>query len=291
VALERGDLASIRLHHAAAGAIVARVPDSSLRWNHAYHNVWIAVLAGDLIAAEQLLQESLEVSLAAGGPDAFAIYTAQLVNVYNQRRRMHGVVGGIAAAITANPGLEVYRAVIAQAHAVNGAVAPAIELMDEAITTGSHLRHDATWLAAVTSWAEAAVRTGHLGVARQTRDLMEPSSDHLTTTMITVSPCLAHHLGMVEHFLGDLEAADRWHRRANAVHEALESPPLVSATKARWALLLIDQGRDDDRERARNLAEEALAAADAGGYRLVEHDARAALEHLDRDPGTGHAPP
>jgi hypothetical protein len=120
---------------------------------------------------------------------------------------------------------------------------------------------------------------------------MEPSSDHLTTTMITVSPCLAHHLGMVEHFLGDLEAADRWHRRANAVHEALESPPLVSATKARWALLLIDQGRDDDRERARNLAEEALAAADAGGYRLVEHDARAALEHLDRDPGTGHAPP
>jgi hypothetical protein len=106
---------------------------------------------------------------------------------------------------------------------------------------------------------------------------MPPFAAHITTTMITVSPAIAHYLGMVDHFLGDLDAADGHFRQAATIHEALESPPLLSATQARWALLLVDRDRGDDRVRARALAELALATANAGGYGQVARDAEAAL--------------
>jgi hypothetical protein len=108
---------------------------------------------------------------------------------------------------------------------------------------------------------------------------------------ITVSPCTAHYLGMVDHFLGDLDAADTWYRPAIAVHEGLVSPPLVSATQARWALLSIDRRRGDDHVQARTLAEDALAAAAAGGFGLVERDARAALEQFGGEAGATRSLP
>ena len=82
---------------------------------------------------------------------------------------------------------------------------------------------------------------------------------------------------LLADFLGDLDAADGHFRQAAAIHEALESPPLLSATQARWALLLVDRDRGDDRARARQLAQQALATASAGGFGQVTRDAGAAL--------------
>ena len=277
VALESGNLEEIRHHHSTAGAIVAALPHAALRWNQAFHEVWIALLGGDLDHAERQLDRALEVGIAAEEPDAFGIYTAQLVNLFDHRGRLQELVEAIDEAISATPGLEAYRAFVARAQVAAGALEPALELLDDALANGFRLKDDHTWSTATASWAEAAVRAGHVGAAQHLRGLMSPFAAHITTTMITVSPAIAHYLGMIDHFLGDLDAADGHFRQAAAIHEALESPPLLSATQARWALLLVDRDRGDDRARARQLAQQALATASGGGFGQVTRDAGAAL--------------
>ena len=64
------------------------------------------------------------------------------------------------------------------------------------------------------------------------------------------------------------------------IHQRMESPLLVAHTQAAWAALLADRNRDDDRARARDMAEKALATATTGGYGYIERDARAVLEQL-----------
>jgi hypothetical protein len=68
--------------------------------------------------------------------------------------------------------------------------------------------------------------------------------------------------------------------RARLRARRTESPLLTAYTDAAWAALLADRNRRDDRTRARERAEQALAAATSGGYGYIERDARAVLERL-----------
>ena len=109
---------------------------------------------------------------------------------------------------------------------------------------------------------------------------MAPYHAQIVTTGITVQPAVAFYLGQLDHVLGNLDAADAWFTEAMEIHQRMESPLLVAHTQAAWAALLADRNRDDDRARARDMAEHALATATTGGYGYIERDARAVLEQL-----------
>jgi len=64
------------------------------------------------------------------------------------------------------------------------------------------------------------------------------------------------------------------------MHQRFGSPLLVAETNAAWAGLLAERGAGDDRNRAREMADAALAAASAGGYGYIERDASTVLERL-----------
>ena len=74
-------------------------------WQIAYHQAWLCVLEGDLEAAEQAATDALTLGIAAGQPDAFAFYGAQLVSVRHKQGRLHEVVPLIEQAVNDNPGL------------------------------------------------------------------------------------------------------------------------------------------------------------------------------------------
>jgi hypothetical protein len=82
---------------------------------------------------------------------------------------------------------------------------------------------------------------------------------------------------MLDHLIGDYDTAENWFTEALALHERVRSPVLVAQTNYACAALLADRGRDDDHERAHQMASAALDAATAGGYGYVEADARAVL--------------
>jgi hypothetical protein len=91
----------------------------------------------------------------------------------------------------------------------------------------------------------------------------------------------AHYLGLLDRLLGDLDSAEECFTEALDLHERVRSPILVAHTHAAWAALLPDRDQGDDRTRAREMAEHALAAATAGGYGYAERDAHAVLEQLE----------
>lgn len=67
---------------------------------------------------------------------------------------------------------------------------------------------------------------------------------------------------------------------AAALAERLGSPLLGTYVDAAWSAVLADRGRREDVDRARTMAERALAAATAGGYGCIERDAAAVLHRL-----------
>jgi hypothetical protein len=64
------------------------------------------------------------------------------------------------------------------------------------------------------------------------------------------------------------------------IAERFGSPLLVAYTQAAWAAVLAERDTGDDRERARPMADAALAAATTGGYGYIEADARSVLAKL-----------
>jgi hypothetical protein len=142
------------------------------------------------------------------------------------------------------------------------------------------MRMDLNWTTAQANWAVAAARLHATDAAAALRDKFIPYHDQIVFTGATVNASVAHHLGLLDHTLGRLDDADHWFAESLELHERLRSPLFVACTQAAWAALLVERNRGDDRTRARDMAEPALAAATAGGYGAIERDARAVLEQL-----------
>jgi hypothetical protein len=211
------------------------------------------------------------------------IYSGQLTNICYLQGRLEGLIPLIEQAAIDAPGLAVYRAVLAMACARSGQVERATELLDEAVATGLDMPLDNAWTTAYAAWADAAVQVSHRAAAQVVRDQLAPFHDHVVTTHVTLQPAVAHYLGRLDHLLVRLEDADAWFAEAMALHEQLESPIFVAHTRAAWAALLADRNAGDDERRAVEMAEQAYAAATAGGYGYVAADAARVLARLGAD--------
>jgi hypothetical protein len=193
---------------------------------------------------------------------------------------MHELVADIEQEMAVNPGLHAYRPVLLHAYALRGETTRARELLDEELVGGFVMPQVNSWNLAMTTWADAAAAVGHLEAAAALHEILLPYHGQVVTTHVTVHPAVAHYLGLLDHTLGNLDSADAWFTEATDIHRRMESPLLTAYTDAAWAALLADRDRRDDRTRARAMAEQALAAATAGGYGYIERDARAVLERL-----------
>ena len=184
----------------------------------------------------------------------------------------------IEQAAAENPGLPVYWAVLAEAHARTGRHDEARTMLAAAAADGFPMADDLAWSTGIASWAEAAVVTAAAEVAPALRALLVPYHDQLITSSINFGQAIAHLLGSLDHLLGDHDTAEQWFMEALDHHQRLRSPLLIALTQASWAAVLADRGRDHDHDRAREMATAALAAA--GAYGDIEADARTVLDRL-----------
>ena len=86
------------------------------------------------------------------------------------------------------------------------------------------------------------------------------------------------HLGHLAGALGDLESADEHYEAAHAIHRRLRAPLLLAHSQTAHAALLWKRGLPQDRERARPLVAEAVAAYDRLGLARRVAEARHAIE-------------
>ncbi len=82
----------------------------TLRWLVTFQRARLAAVHGDFDRAEQLATEALELGQAAGQPDAFAAYAAQLFMIRTFQGRLDEIVELVAQATAANPELPGFRA-------------------------------------------------------------------------------------------------------------------------------------------------------------------------------------
>ena len=280
VAMQRADGDAFDAHFTRADDIAAQVPDTSIRWDCAFHRAWLTGLRGDVAAFDRLAEVALTLGLESGEPDAFGLYGGQLVTVREYQGRLHEVVPLIEEALVDSPGLPVYRAVLATAKAHAGEHAEVRTLLTDAAADGFPMPEDNMWATGITCWAAAAARSGVATVAPALRSILAPYHDQVVHTGATFLPAFAHWLGLLDHLVGDHDTADAWFTEAHDLHQRVRSPILVAHTQAAWAALLADRHQGDDHDRASEMAQAALAAGTAGGYGYVEADARAVLERL-----------
>jgi hypothetical protein len=230
--------------------------------------------------AEQLNDAALAFGSEHGQADAFEMYGAQLMNIRDHQGRMGEMVPLLEQVVIDTPAMPVYRAVLTQCYLDAGRDADAQRLLDDDLANGFEIRLDQVWTTAHANWAVVAARLHATAAAAALYEHLSPYHDQIVFTGATVNASLAHYLGLLDHTLGRLDDADRWFAESLDLHERLRSPLLIALTRAAWAALLTDRNGGDDRVRARDMAEQALAAATTSGYGAIERDARAVLEQL-----------
>jgi hypothetical protein len=106
---------------------------------------------------------------------------------------------------------------------------------------------------------------------------LSPYSGVFSNTAAVSTGCTDHYLGMLAAVLGRYAEAEEHFRDAAAVYEMIGAPAHLGRTFVEWARMLLARQQPGDADRARQLLDQALAAARELGLVHVERRAVAVL--------------
>jgi hypothetical protein len=109
-------------------------------------------------------------------------------------------------------------------------------------------------------------------------ELLAPFPDGWAVLSADIHGSVLHHLGVLESFLERFAAAEEHFAGAVDLHHRAGSRGWVARTRLEWARMLLQRADTGDAARARELLDQALAAAVDLGLGAVERQARALLE-------------
>ena len=273
-AVEAGDVEEADRCFAIADQLSAGLGQPALRWRVAYVLAARTTLAGRFSDAERLAVESRELGHAAGQADADWVFAAQLWALRVQQGRVddamialleghHAVDVALSRSMLAVAACELGRDDQARA-ALGGLAATPVPL-------------DIYWLVAMTNWAAVAAHLGDATAAQAIEAALQPYAGQAVPFVVTPTPSVAHHLGLLATTLGRYEEADQYFHDALAIHERIGAPHFVARTQLERASMLLRRRGPGDDEQARNLLGQALSTARELGLLNVERRAAALL--------------
>ncbi len=223
---------------------------------------------GRLAEAEAKAYECHQLGEAVGDADALGYLGAHLVTIrWLQGRETETLLmmEEIARSPTLNPAEFAFEATVAALAARSGALDRAREGLARLAGRGlAGLPESSTWLAGLQSMIEAACRTGDASVAREAYDLLLPYADQpvMPSLAVTCFGSAERPLGLAAIAFGSLDRGVAHLERALTANRSFGNAPVAAMTEADLAGALLDRGRPDDLERARDLLEHAAAEAD-----------------------------
>ena len=267
VCIEGGDVAQARRWIARERELADRLRQPTLLWLAGGQEANLAIIDGRLGDAEVLSAAAFETG-ARREPDAVACYAAQLTALRFQLGTLGSLAGMIAQTVAENPGIPGFRSTLALALCEAGHEADAREILrDDAATGFTALGRDATWLAVICLYAEAASRLGDRHAAATLRPMLEPCSDLVAFPGWGPWGPVDHYLGLLAETVGDLDTAEQRLHMADE-RAARARAPLWSAG-SRLALARVCRQRGDG-DAARALVDGVLAVAgQCGAQRLI----------------------
>ena len=253
-----------------------------MRWDATDAEVNRAAIAGELETAERLNEESVQIGLAIGGPDAMLRYGASLFQLRDMQGRFPEVLELIAGAARDTPNIAALRAGHALCLARAGRPDEARKVVAADLADGfASVQSDRIWTTSMGVFADLVTTLEARDAAATLYDLIVPYADQVPTTFNNTYEVFHYYLGRLAALLGRYDEAEAHLARAHEIHEAMPAPYFLARTRVAWADLLLAHGDPADHDRARQLATQARDEAATRGFALVESDATRLLARLD----------
>ena len=261
--------------------LVEQLDQPFLNWVHTLQRATRALIAGDAAQAEQLATEALQIGTDGGEPDAFIIYGAQIIMVNLWRGTLDALVPLIEQAIADNPGLPVFVAALALAHAEADRTDETRSLLQGFAGMHFDLPLDATWLTGMTAYADAAIECRDPEFAGPMLERLAPFSDQWLYTDVATSGPVSRSVGDLLTVLRRYDEAEAQFAHAAASSERADAIFFAARTDLSWGRMLVERRAPGDGDRARHLLNRAHGTATAQGYGNIERRATLALRQLD----------
>jgi DNA-binding SARP family transcriptional activator len=205
--IEAGDLPAARTWLAREREFAERFRQPTALWLSRADEANLAIVAGELEAADRLGADALEIG-RAGEPDALACFAAQRTSIAFALGRLGELVPMLAETVSGNPGVPGFRATLALAQAEGGRRDEAAAALSRAQAVNfSDLPRDVTWLAVMCIYAQVAFRLELGAAANAVYDLLAPYEQQIAFPAFGVWGPVALHLGALALCTGDLDRA------------------------------------------------------------------------------------
>ncbi len=276
-----GDIDEVDRCHQIIGSMAAQLDQPTLTWLATMTRSGRAQIVGDFDQAEQFATKALQIGADSGEPDADTNFGGQFMVVSLLRGTLGALVPLIEQTVADNPGLPVFAAALAVAHAEADRTDDARRLLDAFAAADFDLPMDQVWITGMVCYTDAAIACRDSKYAGPLFDRLAPWADQLSITGSTIAQGpISHYLGGLATVLGRFDEADAYFAQSTAMCDRIGMKFYAARNDLWWGRMLADRRSPGDAERARELLTKAHFAAATNGYGNVERRAEAALNLL-----------
>jgi tetratricopeptide (TPR) repeat protein len=261
--------------------LVEELDQPFLNWVHTLQRTTRALISGDCERAEELATEALRIGTDGGQPDAFIVYGAQIIMVNLWRGTLEPLVPLIEQASADNPGLPVFNAALALAHAEADRTEETRSLLADFALRGFDLPLDATWLTGMIAYADAAAECGDPDFAEPVLERLAPFAHQWLYTDVATSGPISRSVGDLLVVLGRYDEAEDHFAHASASSHRAGAKYFTARTDLSLGRMLVGRRARGDSDRARQILTRAHDAASSHGYGNIVRRAGQALQRLD----------
>ena len=256
-----GDVAGAVLDNVAASREADELRQPAQLWQARANDSLFALTAGKLEEAEQLLPEAFELGERAQPGAAIPIYTMQRHTLDDFRGSLEESESAMRELVAAQPARPAFRCALAYLCAKLGRTQEARrELEQLARDDCAPMPFDQEWLFGMSYLAETAALLGDADHAAVIDRVLAPWAGFCAVDVGEgMRGSLARYVGLVAATMERWSEAQQYFEDALDANERMGGRPWLAHTQADYARMLLTRGEPDDRERAQELLDAAIA--------------------------------
>jgi tetratricopeptide (TPR) repeat protein len=247
-----------------------------LRWDLQYMRLLQPLWEGRFEAAEGLVQQTAAMVTPSGSSVNLAV---QIFAIRREQGRLEELEGALAGSVKLNPEIPAQRAALAFLYSEVGREVEARNEFELLAASGFDelLRHAFSGTTSLVLLSETCAVLGDANRAALLYELLQPLAGRnlfagIAGNRVAFLGCASRTLGLLATTLARWSDAQQHFEDALNMHSRMRARPWVARTQHDYAKMLLARGAPGDRERALDLLQQALDAAQEMGMKKVIED-------------------